>query len=231
MTGSRAAHSGVLVVAKAPVPGLVKTRLMATYSAADAAALASAALLDTLDTALSVPNASVVVSLAGVIDDAVGADDLRERLSRTTVVEQHGDTLGDRLDRAHRDAVAALGDDAVVMQVGMDTPHVTVDLLQAGIDAVTTHGGAALGLATDGGWWGLALRGAVGAASLPAVPMSRDDTGTQTEEALRGAGLSVHRLPELADVDHPEDVPAAAALCAPSSAFARLAARLVPAAS
>ena len=223
--------AAVLVVAKAPVPGLVKTRLMTEFSAEDAAALASAALLDTLDTALSVPGASVVVSLAGVIDDAVGADDLRDRLSRTTVMQQHGDTLGDRLDRAHRDAVAAVGADAVVMQVGMDTPHVTVELLQAGLDAVTEHGGAALGPATDGGWWGLALRGAVGSDALPGVPMSRDDTGARTDAALRAAGLTVHRLPGLADVDHPGDVPAAAALCAPSSAFARLAARLVPAAS
>ena len=227
MTAPRA----ILVVAKAPAPGLVKTRLMSTYSADDAAALASAALLDTLDTALSVPGASVVVSLAGVIDDAVGADDLQDRLSRTTVVEQHGDTLGDRLDRAHRDAVATVGADAVVMQVGMDTPHVTVELLQAGLDAVAEHGGAALGPATDGGWWGLALRGAVGSDTLPAVPMSRDDTGARTEQALHDVGLTVHRLPYLADVDHPEDVPAAAALCAPASAFARLAARLVPAAS
>lgn len=222
---------GVLVVAKAPVPGLVKTRLMAQFSAEDAAALASAALLDTLDTALSVPGSSVVVSLAGVIDDAVGADDLRERLSRTTVMEQHGDTLGDRLDRAHRDAVAAIGDDAVVMQVGMDTPHLTVEHLQAGIDAVAAGGGAALGHAADGGWWGLALRGAQGSDALPGVPMSRDDTGVNTAQALRAAGLVVHRLPDLSDVDHPEDVLAAAALCAPSSAFARLAARLVPAAS
>lgn len=224
-------RTGVLVVAKAPVPGLVKTRLMTRFSAEDAAALASAALLDTLDTALSVPGASVVVSLAGVIDDAVGADDLCERLSRTTVMEQHGDTLGDRLDRAHRDAVATIGDDAVVMQIGMDTPHVTVEHLQAGIDAVTADGGAALGPAADGGWWGLALRGARGSDTLPGVPMSREDTGARTEQALRDAGLTVHRLPDLSDVDHPEDVPAAAALCAPSSAFARLAARLVPAVS
>ncbi|GAA2062084.1 TIGR04282 family arsenosugar biosynthesis glycosyltransferase [Williamsia deligens] len=218
----------VLVVAKAPVPGLVKTRLTAQFSAQDAARFASAALLDTLDTALSVPDATVVVSLAGVIDDAIGPDDLRGRLSRTTVMDQHGDTLGDRLDRAHRDALAVAGGHAVVMQVGMDTPQLTVDHLTSGLDA-SADGGAALGHATDGGWWGLALHDAVGASTLPSVPMSREDTGARTEEALRAAGLSVTHLPVLSDVDHPADVAAVAAACAPSSAFAELATRLVPA--
>ncbi|WP_045821322.1 TIGR04282 family arsenosugar biosynthesis glycosyltransferase [Williamsia herbipolensis] len=220
MSASRA----ILVVAKAPVPGLVKTRLMAGYSATEAATLASAALLDTLDTALSVPEAIVVVSLAGVIDDAVGSDDLRTRLSRTTVVEQHGDTLGDRLDRAHRDAAAQVGGGRV-MQIGMDTPQVTVELLVSGLDALDDHD-AALGLATDGGWWGLAVSGARGAHVLPGVAMSQSDTGERTADALRRGGCSVAFLKSLTDVDHPADVTEVAETCAPTSAFARISAEL-----
>ncbi|MUM34410.1 glycosyltransferase, partial [Mycobacterium sp. CBMA361] len=46
---------GILVVAKAPVPGQVKTRLGATIGAQASAAVAAAAVLDTLDTVAAAP--------------------------------------------------------------------------------------------------------------------------------------------------------------------------------
>ncbi len=214
----------VLIVAKAPVPGQVKTRLMKAYSAVDAARLAAAALLDTLDVALSVPGADVVVSMSGDIDAAVTREDIVARLNRTTVVDQVGATLGDRLHRAHLDAAAIVGGGPVV-QVGMDTPQLTVGHLTSGLDALADHD-AALGPAEDGGWWALAVVGARGAQALPSVAMSQSDTGARTLAALRADGADVALLDTLADVDHPADVAAVAEKCAAGSVFATTAAEL-----
>ena len=63
----------LLVVAKAPEPGLAKTRLAATVGDRVAADIAAAALLDTLDAVAAAPVAARVVALTGDLDAAAGA--------------------------------------------------------------------------------------------------------------------------------------------------------------
>src|SRR2546427_100221 len=72
---------------------------------------------------------------------------------------------------------------------------------------------AVLGPAADGGWWALGLREPSHAGALVGVPMSTEDTGARTLEALRGRGLRIGLLPELRDVDTADDAHAVAALC------------------
>jgi glycosyltransferase A (GT-A) superfamily protein (DUF2064 family) len=80
----------VLVVAKAPVPGLAKTRLAASVGNQAAADIAAAALLDTLDAVADAAVAQRVVALTGSLDDACAADEIRSRLADFTVVAQRG---------------------------------------------------------------------------------------------------------------------------------------------
>ncbi len=217
-------HQGILIVAKAPVPGQVKTRLTEKFSEIEAAELAAGALLDTLDTALSVRSAPVVVAMTGALGDAIGAEEIGRRLRHTTVITQHGSTFGERLQNAHRDT-----DDVVrgaVFQVGMDTPQVTAGELRAALEALGDTD-SVLGPATDGGWWGLGLHCARGAHTLCDVPMSSATTGAATRTALEDGGLRVTELPELTDVDHPEDIDTVALRCAPGSRFAATAAVLM----
>ena len=112
----------VLVVAKAPVPGLAKTRLAVTVGFEMAAVIASAALLDTLDAVLATPVQARVVALTGDLDDAHNSAVLRAKLAGFTVVDQHGDSFAERLAYAHADADAAVGD-RPILQIGMDTPQ------------------------------------------------------------------------------------------------------------
>lgn len=215
---------GILIVAKAPVPGQVKTRLTEKYSEVEAAELAAAALLDTLDTALSVGTAPVVVAMTGALSDAVAVEEIGWRLRHTTVIAQHGNTFGERLQNAHRDT-----DDVVhgaVFQVGMDTPQITAGQFRAALAALDETD-CVLGPATDGGWWGLGLHDARGAHTLTGVPMSSAETGAATRTALETDGLRVTELPELCDVDHPEDIDGVARRCAPGSRFASTAATLM----
>ena len=96
-----------LVVAKAPVPGLAKTRLAAVLGETMAADIAAAALLDTLDTVAETPFAAKVVAITGDLAAACRADAIRERLSGFIVIEQRGTDFAERLANAHADAADA----------------------------------------------------------------------------------------------------------------------------
>ncbi|MFN3540532.1 MAG: DUF2064 domain-containing protein [Rhodococcus sp. (in: high G+C Gram-positive bacteria)] len=202
-----------LVVAKAPVPGLAKTRLAATIGDAAAAELAAASLLDTLDAVSAADVDRRVVALTGTLADAARADELTRALASFTVIAQRGDGLGERLANAHADAATT----GAVLQIGMDTPQITAKLLS---DAAAHLGSSdVLGSAEDGGWWALGLRNPDLARSLLDVPMSVPSTGTDTLDALTAAGASITMLPELRDVDFESDLEAVAQLCAPDSRF------------
>ena len=211
-----------LVVAKAPVPGLAKPRLAASIGAEAAADFAAAALLDTLDAVAATPVASRVVALTGDLAAAARSDDLRVRLADFTVVPQRGDGFAERLVHAHADASEAAGG-LPVLQIGMDTPQVTAELL-ADCATALTGADAVLGMALDGGWWVLGIRNARSAECLGEVPMSRADTGAVTLAALRGTGIEVRLVSELGDVDTIGDIDVVGRACAPGTRFHRLAA-------
>lgn len=209
----------VLVVAKAPVPGLAKTRLAATVGAAAAADVAAAALLDTLDAVAAAPVAARVVAMTGDLDAASRSAEIRGRLADFVVVEQRGEDFADRLANAHADA-AAVTDGLPVLQIGMDTPQVTAALLGECATALLATD-AVLGMAVDGGWWVLGLTAADAAECLRSVPMSTAETGRVTLAALRDTGLDVGLVSTLADVDTVDDVEVVRRACAPDSRFRR----------
>ncbi|MET9877010.1 DUF2064 domain-containing protein [Actinacidiphila glaucinigra] len=195
----------LLVIAKEPVPGRVKTRLTPPYTPREAAALAEAALADTLHTVLKAPARRRVLVLEGAAGPWLppGFD----------VVRQGAGGLDERIAAAfdHCDRGPAL-------LVGMDTPQLTVELL-AGVGR-DGHD-AWFGPAEDGGFWALGLADPGRAAALVrGVPMSTDRTGATQRHRLVAAGLSVCDLPVLRDVDTAADATAVAACCPPGSRFA-----------
>lgn len=191
----------LLIVAKAPVPGLAKTRVAESVGDDMAAELAAAALLDTLDVALAV-GWPLVVAMTGDLTQAARSAEIRDHLGLAGVIEQRGDGLGERLANAHADADAGDG----VVQVGMDTPQLTVeDLFAAG--RLVADGSRTIGPAVDGGWWLLGLPDPSEAAALADVPMSQPATRALTEAALAGP---VERLRVLRDMDTWDDAVAIA---------------------
>jgi uncharacterized protein len=204
----RGIRAALLVLAKAPVPGEVKTRLCPPADPDQAARIAAAAFLDTLDAVLAVPDVAPVVALTGDLSRAVDAGALAARLRATTVVAQRGMTLGQRIAAAHADAAAVAGP-CPVLQIGMDTPQADAGLLSHCLDRLDGVD-AALGMATDGGWWVLGVRRPELADLIAGIPTSRSDTGLRTLAVLRTAGCQVVALPELSDVDTWEDAVAVA---------------------
>ena len=59
----------LIVIAKAPVPGRVKTRLRPPFTSAGCAALAEAALADTLETVLGAASGQPILALDGAPGD------------------------------------------------------------------------------------------------------------------------------------------------------------------
>lgn len=202
-----------LVVAKAPVPGLAKTRLAATIGDAAAAQLAAASLLDTLDAVSAADVDHRVVALTGTLADAARTQELTRALASFTVIAQRGDGLGERLANAHADAANG----GAVLQIGMDTPQVTARMLSDA--AAQLDGSDVIGPAEDGGWWALGLRDPAMARALLSVPMSEPSTGTDTRAALTAAGASLAALEDLRDVDFETDLDPVSRVCASNSRF------------
>lgn len=205
MSGDRRGSAG-LVVAKAPVPGQVKTRLGASVGAGVAADLAAASLLDTLDVCAATFD-TCILALSGDLLAAAACDEITCALSGWRVIPQRGNGFAERLEAAHVDAYAACG--SPVVQVGMDTPHVSSAELKR-VSTPLEHGAsdAVLGLAEDGGWWALGLAHPRWAAGLSSVPMSSERTGRLTLAHLNGTGARVTLADTLRDVDTAADADA-----------------------
>lgn len=189
----------ILVLAKKPIAGRVKTRLCPPCTPDEAATIAAAALHDTLDAVRAVPTRHVL------------AYDHESTVDEFAVIRQRGAGLGDRIANAFADVGGP------ILQIGMDTPQVTAQLLG---DGLRMNADGVLGPAVDGGWWALGLRDHRHAELIRDVPMSTPDTGRLTLKALRGAGLTIDLLPTLRDVDT-FDAARKVAAEIPQSTFAR----------
>ena len=202
--------STLIVIAKTPVPGRVKTRLTPPFTAQEAALLAAAALADTLQAAHQTDVGHRLLVLDGEPRPSWQAG--------FTVVPQVPGLLDRRLAAAFQ--AAALRDPGPVLLVGMDTPQITPDLLRSCLPGEEED--ATLGLADDGGFWCLGFRRPRDQdleSLLFDVPMSTDHTGADQLRRLRQAGLRVRLTPTLRDVDVFEDAVHVSGL-APQSRFA-----------
>jgi rSAM/selenodomain-associated transferase 1 len=201
----------LVVIAKAPVPGRVKTRLCPPCTPAQAARLARAALQDTL--------AACDVADAGRRMLALEGEPVGGLPPGWEVVAQRGGGLAERLAGAFDD----VGGPALL--VGMDTPQLRAAELSRGLRALE-RADAVLGPATDGGYWAIGLR-EPDARVFAGVPMSRDDTGGIQRARLDALGLSTIELSALLDVDDIADARAVAA-AAPAGRFAAALAAIEP---
>lgn len=191
----------LLVIAKEPRPGRVKTRLTPPFTPEEAAALAEAALADTLDAVARTPARRRVLVLDGTPGPWLppGFD----------VVPQCAGGLDERL------AAAFAGCSGPALLIGMDTPQVTPELLTVDFSDCDAYFGAA----EDGGFWALGLA-EPDPDRLRGVPMSTRHTGAAQRSRL--ADLRVRELPPLRDVDTAHD----AGLVAEAAQGGRFAAEL-----
>ena len=185
-------RSTVVVLAKAPVAGEVKTRLA---SPARASALARAFLVDTFAALRSSSWADPVLATTAALDPA-----LEDQLQAPIWMQGDGD-LGARIERVLRRALAS-APRAIAM--GADTPGLPAAALDRAHEALRTAD-AAIGPTEDGGFYLLALRRCP-EGLLAGLPWSQSDTFAATLARLRERGLSTVVLDAWFDVDRPADL-------------------------
>lgn len=197
---ANAPDPAILVFAKAPVAGAVKTRLIPLLGAEGAAALQRQLLVHALGVACDATEAPVELWCAPdtthpylqTIAAAHGA----------TLLRQLGDDLGARMTHAFTDALQRY---ERVICIGADCPALRVQHLRDADAALRGGHDAVFVPAEDGGYALIGLSRAApqlfeGIAWGGALVME------QTRERMRIAGLRWHELETLWDVDRPEDL-------------------------
>jgi rSAM/selenodomain-associated transferase 1 len=193
------AVSTVLVFAKPPIPGRVKTRLVPPLSPAEAARLAGAFLLDLTAALAELPGAHLEIALPAPGAPAAGADWLPAGIPVVSQVE--GD-LGERLSRAT--AAAFERRDGPVAAVGADHPSLPARLVSAAL-AEARGGRVGLVPTDDGGYAALALP-----RPMPGlfrdVPWSTGEVAAATRRNARALGVALVELGSWYDVDEIADL-------------------------
>lgn len=195
----------LVVIAKAPLPGRSKTRLCPPCTPEQAAALAEAALRDTLAAVAAMRGSRRVVALEGQAGSWLPAG--------FDVIPQRGSGLAERLAAAFADV------NGPALILAMDTPQVTPSMLAHALACLSSPGtNAVLGATDDGGYWTIGLQHPAPGV-FAGVPMSSPMTFATQRDRLRTLGLRTSLLPPLTDVDSIADARAVAAQ-APGTRFA-----------
>ncbi len=187
--------SEIVIFAKQPVPGTVKTRLARTIGPV-AASRVYAALLDHTLEAAAAAGLPVVLAVAG----REASDWTPPTAAR--VIPQTGADLGERMRNAF-DARFESGAEGVIL-IGSDLPLVSADLL-ASAAAALGRVPIVLGPASDGGYWLIGQR-APGRDLFSDVPWSSHRTLAATREKIARTGAAHQELFELSDLDNHRDL-------------------------
>lgn len=187
----------VAILAKAPVPGFAKTRLIPELGAHGAAALQEAMTERAVETACASGIGPVTLWCAPN-ETHVSFRDLAARFPLTLARQPDGD-LGQRMLTA---MAAAPGS---VVLIGTDCPALTTEHLQKAAAALRDGAEAVILPVEDGGY---SLIGTVTPQPLlfDAIPWSTASVMAETRRRLAATGLTYRELPPLWDVDLPADL-------------------------
>jgi len=194
----------LIVFAKYPEPGRVKTRLIGPLTAAQAAEVHLRCLRVTVASVTSAEGVEVV--LAGSPGDAGFRELLGAQAADMPIWPQSEGSLGDRLSAASE---RAFGEGAGrVLVVGSDCPGMTPgDVLRA-VGEMDRHD-VVIGPAMDGGYYLLGLRRPLGTL-FESIDWSSPQVLEQTLAKAAAADATVALLPERRDVDDYDDIMALA---------------------
>lgn len=189
----------VVVFAKAPVPGLAKTRLIPALGAAGAAALAERFLRHTVAEAVAADLGPVV--LYTTPDTTHAAFRALAAQHRVALRVQRGGDLGERMARAFDEVLAGSG---AALLVGTDAPALTAQVLREAAAGLAADD-AVFVPAADGGYALVGLRRPA-PALFAGMRWSHPGVMAETRRRLAALALRHAELPTLADVDEPADL-------------------------
>lgn len=186
----------LIVFAKVPQPGKVKTRLTALLSPAEAAQVYDAFLKDALDT---YGGLAVDVHLYFGPSEKEIPDDLQP--AGVSLHEQKGDGLGPRMAAAFAEQFVAGYTQCVI--IGTDHPTLPLAFIEQAFAVLDDPGAISIGPSEDGGYYLLGMNSFY-PQLFNGMAYSHDDVFNQTLARAADTGAAVHVLPAWYDVDEPE---------------------------
>lgn len=197
----------LIIFAKAPIPGEVKTRLCPPLDPEEAASLHGSLVLDAIERTKGLQGVTLYVASAPDISHPFFK--VMEGRYGARLLEQRGPDLGSRMRLALQDAF----DDGCreVLLTGTDLPTLPRANLVEGLKLVKGHD-VVLGPTPDGGYYLIGLRKPA-PTLFEGIVWSTPTVFAETRKKVEAAGLSLGLLPECRDLDTPDDLLAFIALC------------------
>jgi uncharacterized protein len=200
-----AGRTALVVFAKAPVPGQVKTRLCPPLTPDEAATLHGSFVLDTLErtkTAAAKLKLPLDRYLACAPSSTLVFFQIMEERQGVKLLDQAGDDLGARMGQAFH-TLFAMGYQRVMI-VGTDVPALPLEYYKQALALLASHD-VVLGPALDGGYYLIGLKGAV-PDLFTGIPWSTDRVLALTQDKAAQLALTTALLPPWRDVDTMDDL-------------------------
>lgn len=200
-------RTALVIFAKAPIPGQVKTRLCPPLTPDEAATLHGSFVLDTLERTKAA-GAKLTLPfdryLACAPSSALVFFQIMEERQGVTLIDQVGEDLGARMRHA-LERLLAQGYQRVII-VGTDIPSLPLDHYRQALRLLDSRD-LVLGPALDGGYYLIGLKQAL-PDLFTGIPWSTDRVLAATQEKAADLGLTTALLPAWRDVDTIADVQA-----------------------
>lgn len=190
----------IIIMAKAPLAGTVKTRLQTQLSAAECAQLAACFLSDTINKA-KILKTQLIIAYSPVEEIDYFGQFTDEK---TSLVLQTGDRLGEKMFSAFEFAFAQNAD-AVAVMIGTDSPTFPADFIEQAFEFLETNSDAVLGKTEDGGFYLIGLRN-LDARIFERVQWSSPKTFEQVRRNIMNLNRHLREVPGWYDIDEPKDL-------------------------
>ncbi|MEO5954178.1 MAG: TIGR04282 family arsenosugar biosynthesis glycosyltransferase [Nitrospiraceae bacterium] len=193
-------HTALVIFAKAPIPGEVKTRLCPPLTPDEAATLHGSFVLDMLERSkLAVAKLQLPFHryLACAPSSELVFFKIMEERQSVHLVDQVGEDLGQRMHRTSVDLFAK-GYRQVII-VGTDVPTLPLSVYQEAF-SMLDRSDVVLGPALDGGYYLIGLKQPA-EKLFTGVPWSTDQVLAVTQQKAKTLGLSVGLTTAWRDVD------------------------------
>ncbi len=195
------ADAALIIFAKSPVPGLVKTRLCPPLAPDEAATLHGSLVLDTLERTRHLQGVDRFLACAPSKQhpffQTLGA---RQQIELWEQIPD--EDLGKRMDDAFG---AAFGRKyTYALMVGSDLPTIDGETIQQAVRALAEHD-VVIGPSVDGGYYLIGLKQPT-PELFSNIPWSTDQVSLLTQQIANHLGLSMKLLPQQRDLDTIEDL-------------------------
>jgi uncharacterized protein len=205
-------HTALVIFAKAPIPGQVKTRLCPPLTPDEAATLHGSFVLDTLErtkTAVAKLKLEMDRYLACAPSSTHVFFKIMEERQGVKLIDQIGDDLGARMHQAV-ETMALRGHRRTII-IGTDVPTVPLEYFSQALTLLDSHD-LAIGPTMDGGYYLIGMSKPVPELFVD-MPWSSDQVLRLTQEKAAELGLKSVLIQPWRDVDTPADLEALIEIC------------------